>query len=84
MNKEHVLNTFLIAILNGLYLLLFLFILCKVYLCPYMSYLTTLSISDYIMSNGRINPENHLEIISKEGNIKTQSQYLPGGTREND
>jgi hypothetical protein len=36
------------------------------------------------MSNGRINPENDLEIISKEGNIKTQSQYLPGGTRKND
>jgi hypothetical protein len=41
------------------------------------------SISGYIVSNGRINPENDLEIMSKEGIIKTQCQYLPGGTREN-
>jgi hypothetical protein len=40
------------------------------------------SISGYIVSNGRINPENDLEIMIKEGTIKTQSQYLPGGTRE--
>jgi hypothetical protein len=35
------------------------------------------------VSNGRINPENYLEIMTKEVIIKTQCQYLPGGTREN-
>jgi hypothetical protein len=35
------------------------------------------------VSNDRINPENYLEIMTKEGIKKTQCQYLPGGTREN-
>jgi len=51
--------------------------ICKFYLC------TPLSISGYTVSNDRINPENYLEIMTKEGIKKTQCQYLPGGTREN-
>jgi hypothetical protein len=77
MNEEYVLNMFLIAVLNGLYLVLFLIILYKFYLCMH------LSISDYIVSNGRVNPENDLEIMSKERIKKTRPQYFLGGNREN-
>jgi len=55
----------------------FLMIFCNFFLCM------PLSISGYIVWNGRINPENDLEIMTKEGIIKTQFQYLPGGTRKN-
>jgi hypothetical protein len=56
MNKEYVLNMFLIAVLNDLYLALFLIIFCKFYLCM------PLSVSGYIVSSGRINPEKILKL----------------------
>jgi len=51
-------------------------ILHKFYLC------VPLSISDYMVSNGRINTENDLEIMSKEGIKRTRLQSLPGGIRK--
>ena len=77
MNEKHAINMFLIAVLKDLFLVLFLIIFCKFYLCM------PLAIPGYIVLNGRINSENDLEIMTKEGIIKAQRQYLPGGTREN-
>jgi hypothetical protein len=36
-----------------------------------------------VVSNGGINPEDDLAIMSQEGIQKTRCQCLPGGTTEN-